>query len=122
MINTNEIVPVVNTDLISLYSVILKQASGNSGLAKLSGADGAYKVITNSAVLLCDAPVKSIDFDTTASSVSAGTVYFVAGYDFDGVSIDGTKVTPTGSADPDGVTLYSAVLATGTVTISKVGL
>lgn len=125
MINANRIVPVEKTDLISLYSVILKQDSNNSGLAKLAAdtVDGQFQVKTNSAVLIADQPVKSVDFDTTASSVTAGTVYFVAAYDYVGFSIDGVaEEAADGSVDvvADG-SLYKAVLATGAVTITRVG-
>lgn len=125
MINSNRIVPVQAIDLISLYGLILLQDSNNSGLAKLDAYEIAkFQVKTNSAKLIASEPVKSLDFDATASSVSAGTVYFVPAHDYEGVSIDGTVVTPAdGSAevDPDGKTLYKAVLATGAVTITKIG-
>ena len=116
MINANRIVPVMKTDLISLYSVILMQASGNSSLAKLEAdnVEGDFQIKTNSAVLIADQPVRSIDFDATASSVSAGTVYFVAAYDYEGFTIDGVAEEPAdGSVDvePDDSTLYKAVLA-----------
>ena len=124
MLNADRIVAVTRTDLLTLYGVVLKQDSNNSGLAKLSAdtVDGNFQVKTNSATLLCDQPVKTLDFDSTASSVSAGTVYFVADFDFVGFSIDGTAVTPTGSVSADASTLYKAVLATGAITVSKVGL
>ena len=116
MINAERIVPVVKIDLISLYSTILI-AAGISA-EKVSGDE--IQVKTNSKTYLADEPVKSIDFDATASSVSAGTVYFVPDFDFDKVTKDGTKVTAT--VDADGATLYKAVLDSGTVTVSKVGL
>ena len=61
MINSDRIVPVTKTDLISLYGVILVQASGNSGLAKLASENvvGNYQIKTNSAVVLADQPVVS---------------------------------------------------------------
>ena len=122
MINANRIVPVTAVDLISLYGLILLQNSNNSSLAKLSAINpGEFQVTTNSATLIANEPVKTLDFDSTASSVSAGTVFFVPAYDYVGFSIDGAKVTPTGSVDPDGRTLYKAVLATGAITITKVG-
>ena len=125
MINNNRIVPVTKTDLISLYGLILKQNSSYGSLAKLASLDieGNYKVTTNSAIVICDQPAVSIDFDATASSVSAGTVFFVADNGFKGVAIDGTIVDPADGSDDvvaDG-SLYSAALATGAVTISKVG-
>ena len=123
MINANQIVPVTKTDLISLYGLILLQASGNSSLAKLAVSGGVAKLTTNSGIVIADLPVDQVDFDMTTSSVSAGTVYFVAGAGYKGVSKDGTLVTPgDGSAtvEDDG-TLYKAVLSSGTVTVTKAG-
>lgn len=125
MINKDRIVPVMATDLISLYGVILLQDSNNSGLAKLSAdAIGEFQVKTNSAKLLAAEPVKKLDFDATTSSVTAGTVYFVAAYDYEGFSIDGVAETPAAGSvnvEADGCTLYKAVLASGDITITKVG-
>ena len=126
MINSDRIVPVQAIDLLSLYGVILLQDSNNSGLAKLDAYEIAeFQVTTNNAKLLASEPAKTIDFDATESSVSAGTVYFVPAYDYAGISIDGTKVDPADGSDEviaDGRTLYKAVLATSAVTITKIGL
>lgn len=126
MINTNQIVPVSATDLLSLIGTVM--AIGQESLAAVPtalaplDAEGDFQVKTNSAVYLASVPVKSLDFDATASSVSAGTVYFIPAYSYEGFSIDGAKVTTAGAdVVADGRTLYKAVLATGTVTISKVG-
>ena len=124
MINSNRIVPVTATDLITLYGLILKQdTTNNSSLAKFDALDttGNFKVTSGSAPLLCSQPAESIDIDATASSVSSATIYFVPAFDYKGFSIDGTAITPTGTVDKDGSTLYKAVLATGAVTITKVG-
>lgn len=122
MINDNRIVPVTAIDLLTLYGLVLLQNSNNSSLAKLTAdAAGEFQIKTNSAVLLANEPAKKIDFDATASSVSAGTVYFVPAYDYEGFTIDGAKVTPTGAVVADGRTLYKAVLATGAITITKAG-
>lgn len=120
MINTDRIVPVQATDLLSLYGVILKMDSNNATLAALDAANlGEFEVGASAgSILLADEPVKSLNF---ASGYSAGTVYFVPAYDYDGFSVAGTKVVPTGSVVPDGRTLYKAVLASGAVTITKVG-
>ena len=125
MINSNRIVPVTKTDLISLYSVILVQASGNSSLAKLVSDDieGNYQIKTNSAVVIADQPVVSCDIDATASSVSACTLYFMADSAFKGFTIDGVaEELADGSVDvvADG-TLYKAVLSSGDITVTKVG-
>lgn len=123
MINKDRIVPVQATDLLSLYSVILKMDSNNATLAKLDAldVDGNFKVTSGSAPLLCSQPAETIDIDATASSVSSATIYFVPAYDYNGFTIDGSAVTPTGSVDDDGVTLYKAVLSSGAITITKVG-
>lgn len=125
MINTDRIVPVMATDLITLYALILKQdTTNNSTLAKLNAdtVDGAFTVKSGSAPLIATEPARVIDIDATASSVSACTVYFVPALDYEGFTIDGAKVTPTGTVDADGNTLYKAVLATGAITITKCGL
>lgn len=125
MINSNRIVPVTKTDLLSLYSTILLQASGNSGLAKLASNDiaGNYQIKTNNGVLIADQPVVSCDIDATASSVSACTLFFMADPAFTGFTIDGVAETPAdGSVDVvDDGSLYKAVLASGDITITKVG-
>ena len=124
MINSDRIVPVTATDLITLYGLILKQdTTNNSTLAALNPLDveGDFKVISGSAPLLASQPAKSIDIDATASSVSAATIYFVPAYDYKGFTIDGVAITPTGTVVADGSTLYKAVLATGAVTITKAG-
>ena len=122
MINTDRIVPVTATDLITLYGLILKQASANSTLAKLAAeAIGEFTVKSGSAPLIAAEPVKKINIDATASSVSSATVYFVPAFDYEGFEIDGVKVTPTGDVVADGYTLYVATLSTGAITIAKVG-
>ena len=117
MINTNKIVPIQRTDLLTLLGTVLNIA--NISAEALTGVNGKYEVKTNSKVYIADAPVKSLNIDKTASSLTANTTYFVADYDFSGVSCDGTKVTATVAADA--ATLYKAVLADGSVTVSKVG-
>lgn len=117
MINTNEIVPIQNTDLLTMIGTVLNIA--NISAEALTGVNGAYEVKTNSKVYIADAPVKSLNIDKTASSLTANTTYFVADYAFTGVTVDGTKVTATVAADAS--TLYKAVLADGSVTVSKVG-
>lgn len=124
MINSDRIVPVTATDLITLYGLILKQdTTNNSTLAALNALDveGDFKITSGSAPLLASQPAKSIDIDATASSVTAATIYFVPAYDYKGFTIDGVAITPTGTVTADGSTLYKAVLATGAVTITKAG-
>ena len=126
MINTDRIVPVTKTDLISLYGLILKQASGNSSLEKLASKDveGNFQVTSNSKVYIANQPVKSLDIDATTSSVSASTIYFLAAKDYVGFSIDGVAETPAAGSvavDNDASTLYKAVLSSGDITITKEG-
>lgn len=123
MINKDRIVPPQATDLLSLYSVILMMDSNNATLAKLDAldVDGNFKVTSGSAPLIATQPVETIDIDATASSVSAATIYFVPSYDYEGFSIDGVKVTPTGTVESDGCGLYKAVLSSGAITITRIG-
>lgn len=123
MINTDRIVPVTATDLLSLYGLILKQDSNNSSLAALAALDtaGSFQIKSGSNPLIASEPVATCDIDATTSSVSSATLYFVPAYDYSGFTIDGTAVTPTGTVTADGRTLYKAVLSNGAITITKVG-
>ena len=120
MINTDRIVPITAVDLISMYGLILKQASANATLAKVSSGtvEGDFEITEAATPLIADEPVKTVDF---ASGVTAATLYFVPSYDYEGFTLAGVAVTPTGDVEADGRTLYKAVLATGAVTITKVG-
>lgn len=120
MINTNRVVPIVKIDLISMYGLILKQASANATLAKVeaSTVEGDFSITAATTPLIADQPVKTVDF---ASGVSAATLYFVPAYDYVGFSINGAAVTPTGNVEADGYTLYKAVLGSGAITITKAG-
>lgn len=117
MINTDRIVPVQVIDLISLYGLILK-VGGVSVTALDATNPGEFSVATNSATVLADEPVSSLDF---GESVTASTVYFVPAFDYAGFTINGAAVTPTGDVNPDGRTLYKAVLGSGAITITQVG-
>ena len=118
MINTDRIVPVLATDLITLYGTIMKLA-GTSVSAAEATAPGVFALTSGSGNILANEPVKTLDF---GAAVTSATLYFVAAYNFDGFSIAGTKVTTSGATvSPDGCTLYTATLATGAITIAKVG-
>ena len=125
MINANRIVPVQATDLITLYAVILKQdTTNNSTLAKVDAknAEGDFAITSASTPLLCSEPAKSIDL---AVAVTSATVYFVPAYSYKGFSLAGVAEEPaSGSVDveADGATLYKAVLSSGDITITKVGI
>lgn len=124
MINKDRIVPVTATDLISLYGLILLQDSNNADLTALEAlnTEGDFSITDGSDPLIASEPVSTCDVDATASSVSAFTLYFVPTYDYAGFSVDGTAVTTAGAdVEPDGRTLYKAVLSSGTITISQMG-
>lgn len=120
MINTNRIVPVTSTDLITLYGTIMKLA-GTSVTAVNAANPGEFALTSGSGNLLASEPLKSLDF---GSSVTSAVVYFVPAYDYKGFSISGVSETPAAGSvdiDPDGRTLYSATLSSGDITIAKVG-
>jgi len=124
MINKDRIVPVQATDLITLYALILKQDSNNATLAKVdaANANGDFAITAAATPLLCSEPAKSIDL---AAAVTSATIYFVPTYDFVGFSLAGVAEEPAeGSVDieADGNTLYKAVLSSGDITVTKVGL
>jgi hypothetical protein len=117
MINTERIVPVTAIDLLSLYGLILAQ--NVSGLTALDATNpGVFEVESASNALIADEPIESLDF---ASGVSTATVYFVPAYNYVGFTQNGAAITNTGDVDPDGRSLYKAELASGSVTITKVG-
>ena len=56
--------------------------------------------------------------------MTAVTVYFIPAYDFAGFTVDGAAATiadGSDEVDADGSSLYTAALATGEITITKVG-
>lgn len=125
MINTDRIVPIQVIDLISMYGLILLQNSSNSGLTKLAATNpGEFEVTSGSAPLLANEPVATLDIDATTSSVSSATIYFVPAFNYTGFTVDGAAATiADGSAtvNPDGRTLYKAVLSSSSITITQVG-
>lgn len=122
MINNNRIVPVMATDLITLYGTMIAltgatiNAVTGDGVGNVSMASGSGNVIA-------DEPVTTFNF---GSSVTSATVYFIPAVNYAGFKINGTAVSTTGATvATDGGTLYKAVLATDdevkTITISKAG-
>lgn len=120
MINTDRVVPIQKVDLISMYGLILMQASANATLAKVSASnvEGDFEIASASTPLIADEPVKTVDF---ASGVSSATLYFVPAYDYVGFTKNGASINVTGDVDANGYTLYKAALASNAVTITKVG-
>ena len=122
MINNDRIVPVEKTDFLSLIGTVL--ALGGTSYAILASEDveGTFSV-KGSGTKLANQPVKTLDY---ASGVTSGTIYFVAAYDFAGITVAGSAAPfADGHLDnedvlKDGITLYKAVLASGTVTLDAV--
>lgn len=124
MVNNDRIVPVTKTDLLTLYKSIFTIANVTTTILEAT-TPGVFSVTSAANAILCAEPVKTLDIDATASSVTAATIYFLAALDYKGFSIDGTAETPAaGSVDvvPGSGDLYKAVLATGDITITKVGV
>lgn len=118
MINTDRIVPVMATDLLTLYGNIFKIA-GETISALQATSVGVFEVTTAaSGDQLAAEPVETLDF---ATGVSAATVYFIPALNYQGFTIAGAPTTPTGDVVADGSTLYKAELSSGAVTITKVG-
>lgn len=119
MINKDRIVPVQATDLLSFISTVCALASVT--VTKIDASEiGKFAVTSNPAnAVLCSEPVKAFDF---GSSVTAATVYFIADYDFEGFTVNGSAVETAGAdIEADGRSLYKAVLADSTITITQVG-
>lgn len=117
MINYDRIVPVTQVDLLTLYYNMMKLAG--TTVAVLEAANiGEFVMASGSGNVLAAEPVKSFDF---ASGVTSAKLYFIPAYDFEGFKVAGSAVTPTGEMAADGRTLYTATLASGAVTIAKVG-
>lgn len=119
MINNDRIVPIQNVDLITMYGLILKLAAGTAPSELEATSPAVFEQSTNSATVLCDEPVKALNF---GSSVTAATVYFVPALDYKGFTKTSATLTVSGTVVPDGATLYSATLSTNALTIAKVGL
>lgn len=119
MINKNRIVPSARMDLLTLFGTILMIANVIYSAISASNVEGDFSVTGSGDVgtKLADQPLKSLDF---VSGVTAGTVYFVADYEYTGMKIAGVAETPTGTVLADGATLHKAVLSSGSITITKV--
>ena len=118
MINTDRIVPVTKTDLLTLYGNVLKIANVSVTALTAGDVEGDFSQTTNSATVICAEPVKSLNF---GSSVTAATVYFIPAYSYTGFTKTGATLTVTGDVNADGATLYKATLSTNALTIAKVG-
>ena len=121
MINKDRIVPIQKIDLLSLIGTILNLAGTSyTGLAA-DNIDGDFTVPNNDQdEYLANQPVKTLNFPNAENE---NTVYFVAAYDYEGIKVAGAEATiAEGSVTVknDAATLYKAVLASGSVTITAV--
>ena len=125
MINNDRIVPVQKIDLLSLLGTVMTLASISYSILQTSDVEGDFSVTGSGSAgtFLCNQPVKSLDFP---SGVTGATVYFVPAYSFEGITVAGAAATFNGSyldnddVQPDGVTLYKAVLSSGSVALTAV--
>lgn len=118
MINTDRIVPVIRTDLLTLIGTMMKLA-GTTVAAAESVNIGEFAVSSASGNYLANEPVRKFNFVSGTSAV----VYFVPDYEYDGFYIAGNKVSTSGATvNPDGKTLYTATLSGGNaVAIAQAG-
>lgn len=116
MINTNRIVPVTKTDLLSLYGAIFNIANITVDAVE-AVAPGIFEITDATNALLLAEPANKVDF----GEVVAATVYFIAGYGFDGFKAGDSAITISGEVEAGSSTLYKGVLSSGTITITKVG-
>ena len=120
MINSNRIVPVLATDLLTLYGNVLSIANVSVTAIQATGI-GEMALDSGSGNYLCAEPLKDFKF---GSSVTSATIYFIPAYNYVGFKKDGATLTIADNGvvvEKDGSTLYKAVLSTNTLTITKVG-
>ena len=120
MINNDRIVPILKIDFLSLVGTVLGLIGTSYAVLPTSDTEGDFEVTGSgdAGTKVANQPLKSLDFK---SGVTAGTVYFVAAYDYEGFKVAGSAATMAGATVvPDGISLYKAVLADSTVTITAV--
>lgn len=119
MINNDRIVPIVKMDLLSMIGTVLTLVGTTYTVLPATGVEGDFEVEA-AGTYLANQPVKKLNF---ADGVATATIYFVAGYAFEGITVNGAEATiADGSAEikPDGVTLYTAALASGAITVTAI--
>lgn len=117
----NRVVSVTTTDLITLYGTVMTLA--NMSVTPVDAIDpGEFAITTGSGNVLASEPIKTFDIGSGVSSI---TIYFIPAFDYAGFTIAGEAATIADNdvtVDPNGNTLYKAVLSSGTITITKVAL
>lgn len=121
MINRDRVVATTAIDLITLYSRIFAIDGVTVSAIEAKNPNGEFEISEDPAnAVLASEPVKSLDF---AAGATAAVVYFAPTYDYEGFKIEGAAVEASGDdVIADHANLYKATLATGAVTIEKVGL
>ncbi|MEE6208274.1 MAG: hypothetical protein VZR95_09505 [Alphaproteobacteria bacterium] len=120
MINNDRIVPIQSMDFLSMVGTILAINGTSYTVVASTDVQGTFEITGTGDVgnVLANQPVQTMDF---ASGVTAGVVYFVPDYNFSGISISGTAVDLSAvTIDADGISLYTATLASGAVTVAKI--
>lgn len=122
MINKDRIVPVMKSDLLTIFGTMLGIAGTSYSVIASKDVEGTFEVTGSGDAgnKLANQPLKSCDLK---SGVTAAVVYFVAAYDFEGFKVAGSAPTyGSGSKDviPDGATLHKATLGSGELTITYV--
>jgi hypothetical protein len=119
MINAERQVPITEVSLLDMYYTVFKVTLDDNAPEKLASVNpGAFEVATNNMFYLANEPVKTLDFK---SGVTAGTVYFVPAYDYEGFALNGTAVETAGDeVKTSGYGFYSATLSGSTVTITAI--
>jgi hypothetical protein len=102
-----------------MYYTVFKVTLDDNAPEKLASVNpGAFEVATNNKFYLANEPVKTLDFK---SGVTAGTVFFIPAYDYEGFKINGTATVTAGDdVKTSGYGFYAASLSSGTVTISAI--
>ena len=119
MINSNRIVPVAKTDLLTLYGNMLVIAGTTIAKGDANDASGVFEITEGSGNMIASEPVSTCDF---GEDVTAAVLYFIPGYDYAGFTVNGVAVETSGATvDVNSVNLYTATLADGAVTIAQVG-
>lgn len=126
MVNTDRIVPIEKIDFLSMIGTVLAIANVSTAVVQPTNVQGDFNITGSGSVgnKLCSQPVRKLNY---ASGVTAATVYFVADYQFDKITVNNANAT-IADASPvdldevkkDGITLYKAALSSGEVTITAV--
>lgn len=116
MVNNDRIVPIQKIDFLSMIGTVL--CLGGQGLTVLAPETdkGDFEVDSASGYCLANQPVHAMEVTELADGA---TVFFVAAYDFAGVTVAGSPVNADLVA-PDGITLYKLSLVSTTPTIAAV--